>query len=313
MTTLAEYEQKAVWKMCLFGRAKVGKTALALALAQVWKLHWFDLEDGIKTGLNSGLLPRQYWGNINVFPIPGKQAAPMGIETLLKVVNGGEKRICWNHGKVQCPACEKQEGAIINTIDINKLGKDDCLVIDSTTELSSQAKSASVAFILKDAIEPHQFVMDKDSGGKNFKYPEAVNYMLEKIFSTLQTARFNVIVISHEVMTERLKDTGHVVKQGENQPNDGVETIFPAAGSRNFSRNFGRYFDLLVHVDIVNRRHVAHSSTTYSSNVQTGSRLGRNIEDYVGADKKPIPPQEAIVKLFTELKGDKNVSVHKPS
>lgn len=298
MTTLAEYAPKATHKICVFGRAKVGKTALVAQLAKIGKLWWFDLEDGIKTALNPQVLPKEFWGNINVFRIPSQQAIPMGIETLLKVITGKECKICWNHGKVGCVVCSKDSTAVINRICLQEFTQDDWLVIDSVTQLSADAQAATLKFIFATADTPEKFVLDKDTGGKDFKYPMAVSFMLDKIFSTVQAANFNCAVISHEVMTERTKDTGHVAGRGENQPSDNVEMRFPAAGSRNFSRNFGRYFDMLIHCDIVNKRHRAFSSTTYDATIQTGSRLDKNIEEVVGADGKPLSANEAIVKLF---------------
>lgn len=301
MTTLAEYQQKATYRLCLFGRAKVGKSALAAQLARKYRLWWFDLEDGIKTALNPAILPVEFWKNINVFPIQSTQKNPLGIETLLKVIKGTPCMICWDHGKVECAICRKDK-KLENKICLNEFTIDDWLVIDSTTQLSTDASFATNP-VIRAANDAEQFVLDKDTGGKDFKYPMAVSFVLDRIFGTLQNSRANTIVISHEVMTERTKDTGRVVKAGENQPGDSVEMLFPAAGSRNFSRNFGRYFDMLIHVDVVNRQHRAFSSTTYSGNVQTGSRLPVNIEDVKGADGKPLPPTEAIVKMIEIAKG----------
>lgn len=306
MTTLDEYSSLAAYKFCVFGRAKVGKTALVASLARIWKLHYFDLEGGIKTALKPEILAPEFRKNISVYNLPSRLTAPIGIETLLKVMHGGEKKICWDHGKVDCPACTKAGGKI-NSINIDTLGTDDCVVIDSSTQLSADARNASIAFITRDAVTPEQFVLDKDTGGKDFKYPAAVNFMLDKIMSKLQTAPFNAVVISHEVMTERTKDTAKPVKIGESQPNDGVEMIFPAAGSRNFSRQFGRYFDMLIHLDIVNRKHRAFSSTLYSANVQTGSRLPYNIEEmYIGdpAKKEVMNPADALVEIIKRARAE---------
>lgn len=295
---LSEYEQKESKKICLYGRAKVGKTALALQLARIGKLWWFDFEDGIKTGLNEKILPRQFWSNIHLFRIPSSQRIPMGIETMLKVIKGGPTVICWNHGKVDCQAC-RLASAPTDTICLQKFTLDDWLVMDSITQLSADANAAVLKTIFADADDPEDFVLDKNTGGKDFKYPMAVSFMLDRIFSTIQSGNFNCITISHEVMTEQTKDTGRIPGKGENQPSDNVERIFPAAGSRNFSRNYGRYFDALIHVDVMNGRHRASSSTTYSNVYQTGSRLSRNIEEIMGPDgKTPLPPHEAIVKLF---------------
>lgn len=296
MTTLDEYHQKATYRLCLFGRAKVGKTAIAAQIAKIGKLWWFDLEDGIKTALNPLILPKEFWKNINMFPIQSTQKSPLGIETLLKVVRGTECKICWDHGKVDCQLCRKANG-VENRICLNEFTTNDWLVIDSTTQLSTDASFATNP-VIRAANDANEFVLDKDTGGKDFKYPMAVSFVLDRIFGTLQNSRVNTIVISHEVMTERTKDTGKTVKAGENQPGDNVEMLFPAAGSRNFSRNFGRYFDMLIHVDVVNRQHRAFSATTYSGNVQTGSRLPINIEEVKGADGKVLPPTEAIVKMI---------------
>lgn len=306
MTTLAEYHQKATYRLCLFGKAKVGKSALAAQLARKWKLHWFDLEDGIKTALNPLILPQEFWKNINVFPIQTTQKNPLGAETLLKVIDGKPHDICWDHGKVlPCLVCKEKPGAVSNRICLNEFTTDDFLVIDSTTQLSTDVSFATNP-VIRNANDPTQFVLDKDTGGKDFKYPMANAFILDRIFGTLQNSRINVIVISHEVMTERTKDTGKIVKAGENQPGDGIEMLFPAAGSRNFSRNFGRYFDMLIHVDVVNRQHRAFSATTYSGNVQTGSRLPLNIEEIKGPDGKTVlPPTEAIVKLLEIAKAIK--------
>jgi hypothetical protein len=295
---LTDYEQKKSHKICVFGRAKVGKTALVAQLARIGKLWWFDLEDGIKTALNESILPKEYWKNIEVIRIPSLQAVPMGIETLLKVIKGDDCKICWTHGKVSCPVCGKDPTAYHTNICLRNFTSNDWLVIDSITQLSADANAAVLKFIFGTADTPEKFILDKDTGGKDFKYPMAVSFMLDRIFSTIQAGNFNCAVISHEVMTERTKDTGHMPGKGENQPSDNVEMIFPAAGSRNFSRNFGKYFDMLIHVDIVNRKHRAFSSTLYHPTIQTGSRLPFNIEDMKDEKGNTLTPGDALVAMF---------------
>lgn len=309
MTTLAEFAPKATYRFCIFGRAKVGKTVLAAQIARIGRLWWFDLEDGIKSAMNPSLLPQEFWKNINLFPIQSHQKSPLGIETLLKIVDGKAHEICWEHGKIGCQLCQKASKPF-NRICLNEFTTDDWLVIDSTTQLSTDASFATNP-VIRGANEAAEFVLDKDTGGKDFKYPMAVAFVLDRVFGTLQNSRINTIVISHEVMTERTKDTGRVVKAGENQPGDNVEMLFPAAGSRNFSRNFGRYFDMLIYCDVVNRTHRAYSSTVYSGNVQTGSRLPVNIEEVLGPDKKPLAPNLAIVEMIKLARAAANGS-HTP-
>lgn len=298
MTTLSEYKTKAAHNICCYGRAKTGKTALIGQLARLgYQLHWLDLENGVKTLLKPDMLAPEFHKNVHVYRIPSMQTIPMGIETVLKVMKGTECRICWIHGKVGCQVCSKVDGAEINTLDLSKFTLNDWLVVDSVTQLSNDANSAVLKDFLTKADLPESYIIEADAGVTNFKYPRAVNFMLDKIFSTMQAGNFNCAVISHETMTERLKDTGHKVGKNDNQPNDNVEIVVPTAGSRNFSRNFGRYFDMLIHCDVVNMKHKAQSSSTADTTFQSGSRTV-NLEDIKDKDGKPVPPFEAMLKVF---------------
>lgn len=308
MTNLAEYKEKEAISLCIFGRAKIGKTALAGQIARIGKLWWFDLENGVKTLTRPDMLPIEFHKNINIFRIPSRQDIPMGIETILKVIKGGECFICWDHGKVACSACSvagslggrvAKEGKTINRICLQEFTRDDWLVIDSVTQLSLDAQAASLSFIFKDAEKPENFILDKDTGGKDFKYPMAVGFMLDKIFSTIQSGNFNSISVSHETMIERTVDTGKKVGANAAQPGDSVEIIVPTAGSRNFSRNFGRYFDSLINCDLVNGKFVARSMVSTSSAAQVGSRIG-NIEDMKDAKGVALPAGQALVKLISD-------------
>lgn len=303
-TTLADYGPKATYRFCIYGNPKTGKTALTAQLAKVFKLYWFDLEDGIKTALKPGILDKAYWGNINLFPIHSTQQAPMAVETLMKVIKGGECLICWAHGKVACPVCTKA-AATINRICLNEFTNEDMLVIDSTTKLSVDANFATNP-ILRTAESPEALVLDKETGGKDFKYPMAVSFILDRIFGTLESKRVNICVISHEVMTEAQKDTGKVVSKGESQPTMGGEKLFPSCGSRNFSRAFGKYFDSIIHLELMNKSHRANSSSTHDMVAQTGSRLP-DIEDMKDATGKVLPPFEGIVELVKRMRANATI------
>lgn len=300
---LEQYINNQTYKLCIFGRAKIGKTTLAAQLAKIWKLWYLDLEGGIKTAIHQ--VPKEFHKNIEVIRIPSSPAVPMGAETVGKIIlqPSKEHKVCFDHGKIDCTTCAKIPNSLHTSICLAKFTPTDCLVLDSTTQLSVDVNRAVLRSILANKVTPEEFILDRDTGGKDFKYPMATAMYLENIFGALQSYNINVVVISHEVMTEQLKDTGHAVGKGESQPSDNVERIFPAAGSRNFSRNFGRYFDALIHLDIVNRQHRAFTSTTYSPVVQTGSRLEKNLEDFKGADGKPLSAGEALIKLVTTSGG----------
>lgn len=297
MTTLAEYQRGATWRLCIYGRPKVGKTALAGQLAKIFRLHWFDLEDGIKTLLKPELLAPELRSNILHYPMQSSQVNPIAVETLLKVTKGTPCIICYKHGKVECFECKKVPNSVTNRICLNEFTVDDMLVIDSTTQLSIDANFATNP-IIRAAQIPEDFVLGRETGGKDFKYPMAVAFVLDRIFGTIQALKINCAVVSHETMTERTQDTGKVLGKGEAPPGDKVEMLFPSCGSRNFTRSFGKYFDAIIHLDIMNRRHVAYSSTVHAMDKQTGSRMPYNIEDMKDSEGKVMDPKEAIVEIF---------------
>lgn len=264
---LSEYQAKETHRVLVYGRAKVGKDAFVGQLARTGaKLWWFDLEDGIKTLLNPVLLPVEFHKNIEVFRIPDSQLVPMGIETILKVMKGPECKICWQHGKVLCPPCTK-DNKPVSSICLNNFTLNDWLVINSVTQLSLSAMYAVIkSEMLKDNWEYKPTFHDYRAQG----------FMLDRIFGLMQAGNFNCVAVSHEIMIEQVQDT--TGGGGKDAPGNNVEVIVPAAGTRNFSRQFGRYFDNIVYLDIINKRHRAFSSTVYDGRIMAGSRTGIEIE-----------------------------------
>jgi hypothetical protein len=263
---LSEYQSKATSRVLVYGRAKVGKDAFVGQLARAnQKLWWFDLEDGIKTLLNPNILPVEYRSNITVFRIPDTQIIPMAVETLLKVLKGVPCFICFKHGKVACPSPDCKDN--LTRICLNEFTTSDWLVINSVTQLSLSAMNA---------ITKAENLKDNWEYKPTFHDYRAQGFMLDRIFGTMQAGNFNCVAVSHEVMIEQIQDT--TGGGGEKAAGNNVEMIFPAAGTRNFSRQFGRYFDNIVYLDIVNKRHRAFSSTTHDGRIMTGSRTGIEIE-----------------------------------
>ena len=271
MPLLKDYEAKKTHKILVYGRAKVGKDAFVGQLARLpgVKLWWFDLEDGIKTLLNPEILPRQFHPQIQVFRIPDHQVIPMAIETLLKVFKGKECKICWTHGKVNCVPCMRDKPTEVERICLDEFTQNDWLVINSVTQLSQSAMNAVIKAHLQ---------ADEWDYKPTFHDYRAQGFMLDRIFGLMQASNFNCIAVSHEIMIEQIQDTQG--GGGKDASGNNVDVIVPAAGTRNFSRQFGRYFDNIVYLDIVNRKHRAFSSTTYQGNIMTGSRTGIEIEKF---------------------------------
>lgn len=261
---LSEYQAKETHKVLVYGRAKVGKDAFVGQLARAGqKLWWFDLEDGIKTLLNPAILPVEHHSNIHVFRIPDTQTIPMAIETLLKVIKGIPCTICWLHGKVSCPKCKDN----LYRICLDEFTVNDWLIINSVTQLSLSAMNACIK---------GELLADNWTYKPTFHDYRAQGFMLDRIFGTMQAGNFNCCAVSHEIMIEQVQDTQG--GGGKDAPGNNVEVVVPAAGTRNFSRQFGRYFDNIVYLDITNKKHRAYSSTTHDGRIMTGSRTGIEIE-----------------------------------
>lgn len=252
---LDEYATDTRTKVLVYGPPKSGKTALVGKLADHYKLHFFDLENGIKTLLNPAMLAPIHRRNINVITIPDHRLYPIAIDTLRAVFRGGLQKICTNHGKVNCPICAKDKDAKHSEIDLSKLGAEDILVIDSMSQL---ARSAMNKATLKDISKP---------GGEDYKATFADYAMqgalMEQILSVIQVIDINICVISHEVDIEK---------------SETKEKLVPVAGTRNFSATVAKYFDSVVYCTIVNKSHRAFSSSVYSPSIVTGSRLPIDID-----------------------------------
>jgi hypothetical protein len=263
---LDQYNQKTRQKVLIYGPPKTGKTALAGKLASNYKLHWIDLENGIKTLLNPAVLAPEHRKNVNVINVPDHRLYPVAIDTVRDVLKGGSKRICHNHGKVNCPLCAKQSDAAWSDINILDFGDEDILVIDSLTQLSN---SAINKVTLKELQKP---------GGEDYKFTwedyRSQSALLDQCLSLIQVLDLNIIVISHEVEAEM---------------NDGKDKIVPVAGTRNFSKMCAKYFDEVVYCTVTNKAHRAYSSTNYSPTVLTGGRSGVTMDDRKEAELSLLP------------------------
>jgi hypothetical protein len=258
---LNEYSNAARSKVLVYGAPKSGKTALVGKLAEHFTLHWFDLENGIKTLLNPAILAPEFRKNVNVITVPDHRLYPIAIDTVREILRGGMKRICTAHGKVSCPLCAKDVTAKFSEIDLAKLGENDILVIDSLSQLANSAMNKG---ILKELQKP---------GGEEYK-KTFVDYgvqgaLMEQVLSFIQVADINIVAISHELESESL---------------EGREKIVPVAGTRNFSLTSAKYFDTVVHASVVNKQHRAFSSSTYSPTIITGSRLAIDLDEKKGGE-----------------------------
>lgn len=254
---LDEYKDSARVKMLVYGPPKGGKTALVGKLAEAgFNLHFIDLDHGIKTLLNPDMLKPQFRKNIQVYSIPDHRMLPVGIDVVRKVLKGGPVKFCHSHGKIACPLCNKNADAKWYQINILDFTDRDILVIDTLSQLSNSAMSKVT---LKDLSAP---------GGEEYKatfndYAKQGQYM-EEVLSLIQVLDTNIICISHDVDSEKADSN--------------KEYLVPVAGTRNFSKLVAKYFDEVVYVSVLNKKHSIMNTSTSASNVLTGGRSGVKLD-----------------------------------
>lgn len=261
---LSAYKPSVARHILLYGPPKSGKTTAVGQLASKFKLHYVDLEDSVKALLNAQTTDPKLLDNIDLIRLPDKQTYPIAIETILKILKPGNNRICYEHGKVSCPICAKDAGAQWTELDLATLHNDrDILVIDSW----SQLVESSMNYIMRDAIKADNY--DAKPGWDEYGKQGRI---LDRIGSMIQTAPFNIVVTSHEMMVEM---------------EDKSKRVVPIGGTSNASKVFAKYFDDVVYCEVFNGKHKFTSTTTGKMGVLAGSRAGTELK-----------PGDSLLRLF---------------
>lgn len=248
LTALAQSPYQHV---LIYGPPKTGKTQLCTELAKEFNVLYFGLENGHAPFYK---LPQEQQERVEVVNIPDTRSFPVAIQTMLKVIKGKKHVICDEHGTIECGICKARAvndtSISFVTVELDTLGKDTIVVVDSITQLTNSA----IAHITKN--QPEDYKLQQDDWGNLGK-------LMEVFFSHVQQLGCHIICISHETEAEM---------------EDGKTKIVPTAGSRNFSRNSAKYFDHVIYAQVSNMKHVFKSATTSTVNIVVGSRTDINIE-----------------------------------
>jgi hypothetical protein len=276
MAKLSTLKAETTHRVVVYGGPKSGKTELVGKLSEKFNLIYFGLENGHATLFK---LPLAQQERIEAILIPDSRVFPIAIETMLKVIRGSKVEICEEHGKVSCPLCKKDQKGF-STVELNALGPDTIVVVDSLTQLAVSA----ISHITSKMDDDYRYEWDD--------YRKQ-GTLMDKFLSQCQQAKFNLVCITHETETEQ---------------DDKTTRIVPVAGTTNFSRNTARYFDHVVHCQLKNKKHNFSSGSTNSATILTGSRTNVVIERmgepsliplFSGELDEILRPEQEAVKAAT--------------
>lgn len=241
----------------VYGAPKTGKTEIVGKLAETHNLIWFDCENGFKTLQKMKI---EWQERVELIKLPDTKNWPIAVETLLKVFGqAGAVKICETHGKVSCPRCTK-DTLPMSIVDVGSMSSKDIIVIDTLSQVAISIMNS----ITRNESDDYKPTWD------DYRRQGAI---MDKLLTNIQQAPCNVVCISHEVDVSK---------------DEKVIKLSGMAGTTNFSRNTGKFFDHVVYCEVKNRAHAFGSGTIYSSLALTGSRLDVAMEKMGEPSLAPI-------------------------
>lgn len=255
----------------MYGPPKTGKTRLAgtaARIAELEKIYWIDIENGVQTLLNMGLTDEEL-AKIVLIRIADTRDNPIAIETILKTFTSKTPlNICELHGRIDCAECRKA-GSSFFSWHLGQCTHNDLVVLDSGSQLGDSALAAACLG------KPGMYKPTFDEYGM-------VNKWLGDVCSVIQQcANTNFVVLTHEIALE---------------DDEGKDKIFPLMGSKQFSMRCSKFFGTVVYVHKKMNKHVAGSSSVYRSDVLTGSRIAVALEQSKDPSMRDILIDGGILK-----------------
>lgn len=255
----------------IYSQPKMGKTRLAGTAAkipEINKVYYIDIENGSETLLNMGLTDEEL-SKIVLIKIADTRDTPIAIETILKTFTSKVPlKICELHGRVDCAECLKSKEPFYEW-HLGQCTHNDLVIVDSGSQLGDSAMAAACAG------KPNMYKPTFDEYGM-------VNKWLGDVCSVIQQCRnTNFVVLTHEIALE---------------DDEGKDRLFPLMGSKPFSMRCAKFFGTVVYLHKKMNKHTAGSSSTYRSDVLTGSRLNVAIEKSSDPSMRDILVEGGIIR-----------------
>jgi AAA domain len=242
----------------IMGLPGSGKSTLAAKLASEGiNLKWIDLENSLSVlqKMDAAAMER-----VEVLALKDSASYPVAAETLMVLFKEGKVHACNQHSKHNCPLCKPLGADAFTDIDFSTLTANDCVVLDSSSQLSASL----LANITKGkAVDSKP---ERDDWGSLRKYTEFFT-------SQFQACPVNLIVIAHAMEAEM---------------EDKKIKLVPTFGSAGASANFAKAFNDVIYTEVKNKKHVAYSSSVATMNIITKSRSDFDIEKLPVASLLPL-------------------------
>lgn len=290
----------------IYGNPRTGKSTLVSQLAlSGFKLTWLSLDGGHEVIFKLPLSPEEFDEKFNLIYIPDTKEVPQAITTVVKILSGKKTSICDSHGQVDCQNCRRFPERTWSEVDVSNFTHEDILVIDNGSQLASSAMNYALQRVSIGKVQPRNAAnMEKyDEDMPGIPHYGMQWQVLDRVFTNIQAARYNVIVITH--VTEAVLE-------------DNSKELGPHIGTANFSRNAGKYFDHVVYCHMMNASHRFGSKTTYQGKILTGSRSDIAIEgmktpnlvSFFDGSLPEIPRQggKAIERILSKASEKKEVT-----
>lgn len=259
----------------IYSQPKMGKTRLigtAAKIPEVKKIYWFDNENGMETLLHMGLTDEEL-EKIILIKMADTRETPISIETMLKAFTSKVPvKICELHGRVDCADCTR-EGQPFLSWHLGQCTHQDLVVIDSGSQLGDSALNAACLG------KPVTFKPTFDEYGMAGKWLSDICMVVQQCKNT------NFVIATHEIGLE---------------DDEGKDKIYPLIGTKNFSRKCSKYFGTVVYLMKKLGKHAAASSSTFRSDVLTGSRLNIVLEKSAEPSMRDILIEGGILKHLVE-------------
>lgn len=260
MAILSTRQANRTKRICVFGPPKAGKTTLLGQLAELgFRVLWIDIENGSDPLFKLSPAAQE---KVDLVKIPDTSANPCAAQVIAKMVQQrGKISFCEVHGNINCPACKKEGKELVN-LDLNTLNNYDFVVIDSMTKLQSSVMALRMVQTGR-AFDAKPEWDDFAIQGRTMEF----------ILSWFEQVKFNFAITSHELEVEL---------------EDGSKKLVPIAGSSNYSRTSGKFFDEVIYLRIEGTKRKGYSCETTNPKIACGSRGGVALEQMAELSIRPF-------------------------